>query len=198
MRRTKEDMLITRQQILDAGFDCFFEKGYEATSLVEVAERAGVTRGAIYWHFQNKLDLYHAVVDMTLEHGNVAAYFDELPVDMELPERLDHVFWKSLGDNRYVDFVFKTLSYTIGRDEFKDIYDQLAKAKRALLQAFLVEVNVYVRLHQLADIDVEEIATGIYLLFEGMFLTKNVPIGLSLSKEQVHYYIRLAVSDLTA
>ena len=51
MRRKKEDMLITKEQILNAALDCFFEKGYEATSLEEIATRANVTRGAIYWHF---------------------------------------------------------------------------------------------------------------------------------------------------
>ena len=121
MKKTKEDMLITKQDILNAGFDCFFEKGFAATSLEAVAKQAGVTRGAIYWHFKNKMELYSAVVDMTLEKGDVADYLTTLPLDMTLEQRLNHIFWKSLGDNRYVDFVFKTMTYTIGREEFVPI-----------------------------------------------------------------------------
>lgn len=44
MRRKKEEMLVTKEQILNAAFDCFFEKGFEATTLEEIAKRAGVTR----------------------------------------------------------------------------------------------------------------------------------------------------------
>jgi AcrR family transcriptional regulator len=196
MRRTKEDMLVTRQQIIDAGFDCFFEKGYEATSLVEVADRAGVTRGAIYWHFSNKLDLYHAVIDMVLQYGDVAQYFNELPVDMALEDRLYEIFWKSLGENRYVDFVFKTLAFTIGRSEFSDIYEQLAEAKRKLMQSFKLEVSVYVRMHSIQNADEGMIATALYLLFEGLFLTKNVPIGISISRSEVERHIHLILSEL--
>ncbi|WP_217416704.1 TetR family transcriptional regulator [Marinobacterium ramblicola] len=36
----------------------FAEKGIAATSLADIAQAAGVTRGAIYWHFKNKWDLF--------------------------------------------------------------------------------------------------------------------------------------------
>ena len=56
MRRTKKDAELTRQQLLKAGFKVFGDKGYAAARLSDVAEEAGVTRGAIYWHFENKKD----------------------------------------------------------------------------------------------------------------------------------------------
>lgn len=71
MRRTREEALATREAILDAGELVFFEQGVARTSLEQVARAAGVTRGAIYWHFQNKVDLLNAVVErvrMPLEH----------------------------------------------------------------------------------------------------------------------------------
>lgn len=63
VRRTKEDALTTRQELLDAAERLFSEKGVSNTSMNQVAEAAGVTRGAIYHHFQNKLDLIDALME---------------------------------------------------------------------------------------------------------------------------------------
>ncbi len=58
MRCTKEDAEETRRQLLRSALDVFAERGYAATRLSEIAEAAGLTRGAIYWHFKNKEDLF--------------------------------------------------------------------------------------------------------------------------------------------
>jgi len=60
-RNTKEKALETRDRILDAAEDVFNDKGVSNTSLNDVAQAAGVTRGAIYWHFKNKSDLFDAM-----------------------------------------------------------------------------------------------------------------------------------------
>lgn len=57
-RKTKAEALETRQRIMDAAVDVFFEKGVAHTTLDDIAQAAGVTRGAIYWHFKNKLDVF--------------------------------------------------------------------------------------------------------------------------------------------
>lgn len=63
MRRTKEEAFETRQALLDAALPVFSENGLEATRLEDIAERAGVTRGALYWHFKNKEDLLISLLD---------------------------------------------------------------------------------------------------------------------------------------
>ncbi|HZS76428.1 MAG TPA: TetR family transcriptional regulator [Ktedonobacteraceae bacterium] len=62
MRRTKEEAAITRQNLLEAAFECFRSKGYTETTLDDIAERAGTTRGAIAWHFGNKAELFNTLV----------------------------------------------------------------------------------------------------------------------------------------
>ncbi|HSI28289.1 MAG: TetR family transcriptional regulator [Methylophilus sp.] len=61
VRKTKEDAAITRQRIIDAARETFLLKGVSRTSLEHIASHAGVTRGAVYWHFQNKAELFHAM-----------------------------------------------------------------------------------------------------------------------------------------
>lgn len=63
-RKTKKEQAQkTRERILDAAEDVFNEKGVSNTALSDVAKMAGVTRGAIYWHFKNKADLFDAMCD---------------------------------------------------------------------------------------------------------------------------------------
>ena len=50
VRRTKEDAMETRAKLLDAAEALFSENGVTQTSMMQVAEKAGVTRGAIYHH----------------------------------------------------------------------------------------------------------------------------------------------------
>ena len=63
VRRTKQEAQQTRNALLDAAEAVFEQRGVAGTSLQEVAEAAGVTRGAVYWHFRDKADLYNAMMD---------------------------------------------------------------------------------------------------------------------------------------
>jgi len=61
-RRTRKEALETRDRILDAAERVFSRRGVSRTSLDDVARAAGVTRGAIYWHFKDKADLFGAML----------------------------------------------------------------------------------------------------------------------------------------
>ncbi|QJR11943.1 HTH-type transcriptional regulator AcrR [Usitatibacter rugosus] len=63
VRRTKEEAQATRETIIDAAEKVFHEKGVAHASLEEIAHAAGCTRGAIYWHFKDKADLFDAMMD---------------------------------------------------------------------------------------------------------------------------------------
>lgn len=60
-RKTKEEALATRAQIIDAARRVFHTEGVNRSSLDRVATAAGMTRGAVYWHFANKAELFLAV-----------------------------------------------------------------------------------------------------------------------------------------
>jgi TetR/AcrR family transcriptional regulator, acrAB operon repressor len=83
VRRTKEEALETRNRILDAAERVFFEKGVSRTSLADIALAAGVTRGAIYWHFAHKGDLF------TEMFNRVLLPLDELKAASVNPEEPD-------------------------------------------------------------------------------------------------------------
>ena len=65
-RRTREEAEETRSAILEAALDLFSERGYCATSFGDIADRIGMTRGAVYWHFREKAELLAALVNEML------------------------------------------------------------------------------------------------------------------------------------
>lgn len=62
-RRTKADANLTRDRLLDAAEKLFQAQGVSRTSLAHIATEAGTTRGAIYWHFKDKADLFNAMME---------------------------------------------------------------------------------------------------------------------------------------
>nr|HET6905306.1 TetR family transcriptional regulator [Ktedonobacteraceae bacterium] len=83
MRRTKEDAALTRAQLLEAALKCFQEKGYVSTTLDDIAQKAGTTRGAIYWHFGNKAQLFNTMVRE--RYARAATIFQEAFASGESP-----------------------------------------------------------------------------------------------------------------
>ena len=63
VRKTKEDAELTRQRIIDAAKEVFLKRGVSRSTLEHIALQAEVTRGAVYWHFKNKSEIFYAIRD---------------------------------------------------------------------------------------------------------------------------------------
>lgn len=62
MKRTKQDAEFTKEIIIKTALKIFSRKGYSGTTLVDIAKETGLTRGAIYWHFKDKAELYTEII----------------------------------------------------------------------------------------------------------------------------------------
>lgn len=81
-RRTKVEALATRHRIIDAAEMLFQSQGVSRTSLQQIAEQVGATRGAVYWHFKDKADLFNAMMErVTLPMENATRFSDDPAVD---------------------------------------------------------------------------------------------------------------------
>ncbi len=109
VRKTKEEAQETRYAILDAAEKVFHERGVSQTSLAEIAQAAGVTRGAVYWHFANKGALFDAMVQRVF--GLLEAKLIELQAEnhadpIELVRKLAlHFLERVANDPRYFRIV---------------------------------------------------------------------------------------------
>ena len=68
----------TRRKLLEAAFGEIHRHGFQAASLDTIVERAGVTKGALYYHFPDKSALGHAVVDEVVREPLLGAYLGAL------------------------------------------------------------------------------------------------------------------------
>ena len=92
----------TRQRILDVALDLFTEQGYDGTSLREIAEQLGVTKAALYYHFESKEDILMALHMRIHDFGREALMLiGEGPVTLELwGQLLDQIVGEMLAQRK--------------------------------------------------------------------------------------------------
>ncbi|KAF0836781.1 TetR family transcriptional regulator [Nocardia caishijiensis] len=74
----------TKQAIRDAALRLFAAKGFEQTSLREVADMVGITKASLYYHYASKLDLLLAIIDPIIDHmRDIVTDIDAVPYDSE-------------------------------------------------------------------------------------------------------------------
>ena len=132
VRRTKEEAQETRAQILVAAEKAFFERGVARTTLADIATLAGVTRGAIYWHFSNKADLVQAMLDTLHEPLEEMAKASGSPDEPDplgcMRKLLIHLFHQIALDpktRRINEILFHKCEFT---DEMCDLRQQRVSA----------------------------------------------------------------------
>lgn len=84
VRKTKEEAQATRSSILSAASEVFLAEGVAQATLEGIAQKAGVTRGAIYWHFKNKMDIFEAMHEQ-LHQSVMEMILQDLEKDHPLP-----------------------------------------------------------------------------------------------------------------
>ena len=111
-RKTKEAALETRGLIIDAARRVFHAEGVNRSTLDKIAKAAGVTRGAVYWHFTNKAEIFLAVKQ------TYTTEFDEL--QSLLSPREDQSPLSAIGN--YLEALFSAvLSNTAARETLEII-----------------------------------------------------------------------------
>ena len=99
-RRRKE---ARPEEILDAALDLFTEKGFSATRMLDVADKAGISKGTLYLYFENKEAIFRAVVQEMITPR--LDEFEEMvrlykgPSDVLLKQMIKG-WWQSVGETR--------------------------------------------------------------------------------------------------
>lgn len=79
----------TRERILEVALALFAEKGYEATSMREIAEHLGITKAALYYHFDSKADIVRAMLaDTERRVAELAEWVRQQPCSAELSQQV--------------------------------------------------------------------------------------------------------------
>lgn len=172
-RKTKVEAEQTRQDILDAALELFNGKGYSRTTLGDIARRAGVTRGAIYWHFKDKVELFLALKE-EMERSTQTRLEDFLAKEVRSLQDLQANalrFLRVLETNDRFRTYFEIVFY---RTEFTEELQPIMIQQREKLQKLVFKDHrVFTALQQAgklrSDVDCLQAAIGFIALVIGLF-----------------------------
>ncbi len=132
MRKTKAEAEKTRQTLLTSALKLFAQNSYSATGLAHIAKDCGLTRGAIYWHFENKADILAALealyfkpfiaqMDKALDSDNAWAESERQLIDI-----FSHIRTKGI----YIMQLFENHPKNNAQDEVSKLIDTYEKIRR--------------------------------------------------------------------
>ncbi|CAM3927515.1 putative HTH-type transcriptional regulator TtgR [Pseudomonas reidholzensis] len=173
VRRTKEEAQETRAQIIEAAEKAFYKRGVARTTLADIAEHAGVTRGAIYWHFNNKAELVQALLDSLHETHEHLARASESEDEVDplgcMRKLLLQVFSELVLDartRRINEILHHKCEFT---DEMCEIRQQRQGAITECHDSITLTLGNAVRRGQLpADLHVEHAAVALFAYVDGL------------------------------
>jgi AcrR family transcriptional regulator len=140
----------TRERILDVALDLFIEKGFDKTSLREIAEQLGVTKAALYYHFASKEDILMALHLRLHDFGFEALVElgDEVPTAERWASLLERILDQMIANRRLFllhernQAAFETLH----REEHEAAHEDLQAKLRNVLSDGRVPVDVRIRM----------------------------------------------------
>lgn len=169
MRRTKEDAAQTKQTILNAALAIFSRKGFQATTLNDIAQEAGTTRGAIYHHFENKAGLYKALIIDASAQGNEALQtaVSQGGTFQEISRRIFEVSLNLLAENERFRQVSALSLYRTGiSEELADVEQMRLEQAKSMVEGIAALMQTGIEQGEIRDdIDAETIARA-FLSFQ--------------------------------
>ncbi|MFL6673452.1 MAG: TetR family transcriptional regulator [Massilia sp.] len=172
-RRTKEEAAATRDSILDAAEQLFVEQGVSRTTLQHIASAAGVTRGAIYWHFDDKGALFNAMMERaTLPLESALQLLDQTDAAEPLRDLREYVLavLRATVEDPKARRVFEIATLKM---EFVDELDAARVRRRASLEAWMTRAEGRMRLaikrgEVRSGVTPRAVALGLWALVDGL------------------------------
>ena len=116
-------MSVSKERLLESAKILFSQKGYYATSVEDIVESAGLSKGAFYFYFKSKEELFKSLVEEM--HLNIVKRLEsflerDLPLEDALIEHAE-VFLEDIYQNRHIAQIF--LFQLVGtNEEFRELY----------------------------------------------------------------------------
>lgn len=141
-RKTKEEAEQTRKELIQAARRVFHQYGVSRSTLEKIAKAAGVTRGAVYWHFKDKAELFFAMREDVfvpmIERTDALLFSDQFTNPLDAIEASIKEFFRVLEDCSVVREVFEIM---ISRCEYVDEFASVQEDVARPAQTFLAKIE---------------------------------------------------------
>ncbi|MDP3540412.1 MAG: TetR family transcriptional regulator [Azonexus sp.] len=139
VRKTKEEAEKTRKEIIESARAVFHRCGVSRSTLETIAKEAGVTRGAIYWHFKDKAELFFAmredVFAPMVERTDSFLLSEAYGNPLDAIEASVKEFFRVLDDCSVVREVFEIMvSRCEYVDEFASVQEEVGRPAQEFLE----------------------------------------------------------------
>ena len=140
MSQSKQDQ--RKYQILDAALEVIVSKGYEGSSMSDIVKKSKLSKGAIYWYYSSKKEVYLALVNHWVHHYSPTLNHiigDEQPASVQLKELFNFFIAQYETDQT----VFKAIAVfwsLAGRDnDFKEKFDKVYLEFFTLIEKIIIK-----------------------------------------------------------
>lgn len=202
-RHSHDDAQKTRKAILDSALRLFSRRGFERTSLSDIAKYAGVTRGAIYWHFDDKRDLLLELCNRTDREllsstslVNGTKIEENNPLECLRSWMLSHFDEKSIQFFRSRFFVLfgNIIRGMVGDDELRQRFMELVEFRR---RTFVDILKNCIRKGQLpANLDVQAAADYLMVFMTGYIHTLRTAFSEDIV-DRFPFYVDMTLRELS-
>lgn len=173
VRRTKQEAMATREAILDAAELLFVKQGVAHTTLQHIASAAGLTRGAIYWHFDGKGAMFNAMMERAkLPLESAFRLFDNAEGGDALADLHAHmccVFDLTMNDpqaRRVFEIATLKLEFV---DEMQAVRDRHSDSYRSWMARAEARLRHGIAHGQIRkDVQPTQVALGLWALMDGL------------------------------
>jgi TetR/AcrR family transcriptional repressor of mexAB-oprM operon len=189
MRKTKEDTEISKLRILLAAEEEFCQRGFVAANMDNIAKAAGLTKGAIFWHYKSKADLFKTTIQRAT--GRVKVIFQEsFSSSRPIMEKCREIIKRVKKDKAFeILMVLNNAENTgdIPKGVLNDCYEEISEIFKIAAQSFSEAKK---RGELSANTDIPSVLITITLIMQGFSKIKDLktmfaPIGGHIDEEYV-------------
>jgi AcrR family transcriptional regulator len=153
-------------RIVKAGHEIFSKKGYHDTTMDDIADRLGVSKGALYQYFNSKEDLYRAI--LAARYQGMTEMLPSMPTGSSFSESCQAFFDSLTGDTSSLGLGFEIISEATRNPALaKVVRENYIETTRAI-EACLQESRRTGSLRK--DLDVHLLTKGLIALYDGLIV----------------------------
>lgn len=165
---------MTKKTILEKALELFSTKGYNGTSMGDIAEAVGIRKASLYSHFDGKESIFAAIFDDILaEYVNYINDLTVLPEEMKTSEKLRTVFLSFImycKDNLKMYFWDRYFYYP--PDFLKDyISEKTLETQQVFIERITVLIEEGIRKGEVKSLSPQELALAFYYLMIGLSMS---------------------------
>jgi len=191
VRKTKENTEISKLRILQAAEEEFCQRGFVAANMDNIAKAAGLTKGAIFWHYESKVGLFKAII--TRATGRMKAIFQEIFSSSRpglFMEQCREIIIRIKKDKAFSVLMVLTDTEKVGtipQDAIRECYKEIAEIYKDSIQYFSEAKK---RGDLRADTDIRNVLVTLTLIMSGFAKIKELknmiaPIGGHVDDEYI-------------